>query len=342
MNLNWSKSDYSWENRGKTKSIDIYDNSLCFNSTTYTWEKSDLSIDNDNDNDNDIDISPIVFIPSNMLIDNYWHFTVETLIMIAYVYKTYDLPLSSRILIDTSHQPKQYKYGNMNITNVNNIVGIDLLKYFSNNKLIFINSEEKSGIRENIYTNKLIRGTGGLHEPLFNFNSNKYIETWFYLRNKIMTYLDIKEETNKTYNILLLSRESAINKHIINNTEFLNAINNLLVNTKYNLIIKDFAKITVKEQIEVVNNCDIFICSRGAGNINAIFMKKNAVMLFCAPLRPSLDHHPSINVIVPIIPNQYDIISNDCIINWGNWKHNEYNVNNVINGLQYIISKINI
>ena len=33
----------------------------------------------------------------------------------------------------------------MNITNVNNIVGIDLLKYFSNNKLIFINSEEKSG-----------------------------------------------------------------------------------------------------------------------------------------------------------------------------------------------------
>ena len=264
--------------------------------------------------------------------------------MIAYIYNKFNLPESTRLLIDTSLQPSvlwtDYTIYNNDISNV---VGIKLLEYFINDKknIICFNSSNKSGIVENIYTNKLIKGTGGLNEPVWNFNTNKYIDTWFYLRNKIMNNLHIKECRIQTFNILFVNRESASNKRIINNSEVINNINKLLNRTKYTLINKDFAKISVKEQIELVNKVDIVICSRGAGMVNAMFLKKNATFLFCTPYGKSKDNHPDTVYLVPFIPNYYNVIDCKCILNWGNWKDNEYNTNNLILCLSNIIKSIN-
>lgn len=337
LNLSDNDINYSDSCRGKTKNIDIFQENLFFNKETYLWQL------NSENNNKHLNIGAILYIPSNFLIDNYWHFFVENLFMISNIFNKYKLDKNASIMIDLKFQPV-YSYANhcIDISNVSKIIGIEHLEKFigSKEKIFWINSEKKEGIYNNIYTNYLIKGTGGLNEPMWNFNEPKYIDNWSFLRNRLIKNYEISECIEKTNNILFINRNSSSNKKVINYEELLNKINELIKNTNYKLINIDFAKITVYEQIKYINQADIVICSRGAAMAKALFLKKNAIFMFCKPYGKQLDPHPDTLFLVPFIPNYYKIIDCNCILNWGNWKDNEYNTNNFIFCLSNIIKSI--
>lgn len=322
-------------NRGKTKNIEVFKEDLVFNYKTYLWEQNNEIIHTNQQK------FTVVYIPSNCLIDNYWHFIVENLHMISYVFNKYNLNDDNVLLmIDLKFQPV-YSFAShkIDVQNVSKIFGVELLEKFVGNKknIIWINSQKKQGINNNINANCLIKGTGGLHEGRWNFNDTKYITNWSFLRNRLMTNYQIDECNIKTYNILFVNRDSAKNKRIINNDEVINGIQKLIKDTNYNLVNVDYAKLTIKKQIEITNNADIVICCCGAGMANSIFLKKNAIFFFCIPDGRRVDHHPSHNKCMPIIPNFFKIHNCSCIINWGNWKDNAYDVKKFIENLSKII-----
>ena len=63
--LNLSDNDINYSDRGKTKSIDIFEENLFFNKETYLWQQ------NSENNNIHLNIGAILYIPSNFLINNY-------------------------------------------------------------------------------------------------------------------------------------------------------------------------------------------------------------------------------------------------------------------------------
>ncbi|KAL9658681.1 hypothetical protein ABK040_006215 [Willaertia magna] len=155
----------------------------------------------------------------------------------------------------------------------------------------------KTVINKEVYIDKLFigmntscRSIGGLGQPETSLQKRECINIYFNMASYFLKYFKIikndKErilnKSEKIYKIIYLSRKSANNKYIVNETQILKKLKqNLPKNTKLKIV--QFEKMKIKKQLKTIHKATLFISGRGAGMTNSIYLRRGAGYIHVGP-----------------------------------------------------------
>ncbi|KAF0976159.1 hypothetical protein FDP41_004834 [Naegleria fowleri] len=214
----------------------------------------------------------------------------------------------------------------------------------------------------NFYFNKIFVGMDvscrvldGNHFTLKDAsNRRKCLDLYFEMGTFFLTYFGIinsKHErslvpnSDTVHNVLYLSRKDANNKRVENEEDLLALLKARLPKNS-RLIVVQFSKIPIVEQMRMVHEASVFIAGRGAGMANVIYLKKGAQYVhICPDMLPFTSfkdlrdvnwfYYSTIDVQVVCNSN-----NSNCGTNWGNWRVNvEHSVKTILEALDRVLKK---
>lgn len=142
------------------------------------------------------------------------------------------------------------------------------LQAFDKTTIVWLHNYQKAKVKELVYI-PITAPTGNYNEEILNELSQK-LRKFF--------KLDLIEPFKK----IMISREKAVNRKIINHKEIIN----LLQNNDVQEVV--FEELTWHEQIKIAAESSALIGTHGAGLTNMLFMKANAIIV---ELRRANDSH---------------------------------------------------
>lgn len=197
---------------------------------------------------------------------NYYHFTIELLSRIQYIDKFKEY-MSIPILVDEKALSIPQFKEILNMVNENNhpiipikknhIYEIEKLVYPSYNTWLPINLEK------------------GMKTKAEDFLMAK--STIEYIRNRVLKFNKIYEDSLNGYRRIFISRKNAKNKRLINEEEVIE------ITKKYNLEIVYPEELTFLQQVKLFSESEYIIGSTGAAFTNILFCPKNAKIMCIIP-----------------------------------------------------------
>jgi hypothetical protein len=188
-----------------------------------------------------------------------------------------------------------------------------LLLPFTNNKIQFLKDYDSEIFLKEViifhkyYSRKIHPITiGGFNEPK---NPN-----YKYFKNLVQIYKHNSKSVTP-YKVVILSRKNAKYRKIINENDLFNELKQIYKNVE----LVEFEKLSINEQINLMNETKIFITPHGAGVISGFFMQPHTKCIIIHPYG-----YPT-NCDYPVIYKTYMKALNIECIQWTNTIKNKYN-----------------